>query len=201
MAHELVPVYEGFTLADAEMLADRLNQAGIEAFIDNTDSPFDGTTSPLQSQTVRVVPRAFTEAREIVRQFEEDGHEGLPLNPEATEEAGSPISSIGEHPSDDSPANINDHDRIMGERLMDAESAEVEGLRIEDREAHGQDVSGAAIRSFGVDRDIAQDENEAREAGRDQSADDESTGHPAADTRGKRGRKAPRRSGKTPRGL
>lgn len=186
MAHDLVPVYEGFTVAEAEMLADRLNQAGIEAFIDNTDSPFDGTTTAAQGQTVRVVRQDHAQAREIVHQFEEDGHEGLPLNPERIEEDGSPLSSLGEHPSEDSPSNINNHDRLMGERIGDAESAEVLGLRIEDKESHGLDVSGAPIRGFGPDRGITQGDEEAREAGRDEMSDDDSTGHPAADPRGKR---------------
>ena len=43
MAHEkLVRVYEGLTTADVDRLADMLNQAGIESFMDLTDAPIDG---------------------------------------------------------------------------------------------------------------------------------------------------------------
>ncbi len=69
MSDDLVDVYETDTLADAQLLAARLEEEGIDSFIDNTDSPFDGLTAMQQQKIVRVLPNAESQARQVVQVF------------------------------------------------------------------------------------------------------------------------------------
>ena len=69
MSDDLVDVYEANTLADAQLLVTRLEEVGIESFVDNTDSPFDGLTAMLQQKIVRVLPNAEVQARQVVEKY------------------------------------------------------------------------------------------------------------------------------------
>jgi len=69
MPDDLVNVYEAETLAEASLLADRLKEAGIQVFIDNSDSPFDGLTLGDQRKPVRVLPDDAQRAHAIAEAF------------------------------------------------------------------------------------------------------------------------------------
>lgn len=69
MSDDLVDVYETDNLADAQLLVARLEESGIDSFIDNSDSPFDGLTAMQQQKIVRVLPNAETQAREVVAKY------------------------------------------------------------------------------------------------------------------------------------
>ena len=69
MPDDLVSVYDAANVSEATLLADRLRQAGIKVFIDNTDSPFDGLTAGDQTNPVRVLPSDAERARPIVKEW------------------------------------------------------------------------------------------------------------------------------------
>lgn len=69
MSDDLVDVYETDTLADAQLLVARLEEEGIDSFIDNSDSPFDGLTAMQQQKIVRVLPNAESQARKVVETY------------------------------------------------------------------------------------------------------------------------------------
>ena len=69
MSEDLVDIYETDTLADAQLLVARLEESGIDAFVDNSDSPFDGLTAMQQQKIVRVLPNAESQARQVVEQY------------------------------------------------------------------------------------------------------------------------------------
>lgn len=69
MEHDLVDVYQASTMTEAQMLKDRLASQDIEAFLDNTDSPFDGLTAANQYIVVRVLPDDAPLAREVAAAF------------------------------------------------------------------------------------------------------------------------------------
>ncbi len=70
MPDDLVPVFQSETLMEAKLLTDRLEAEGIRAFIDNTDTPFDGLTAADQFKTVRVLPQDHPRATEITTAFQ-----------------------------------------------------------------------------------------------------------------------------------
>ncbi len=76
MPDDLVNVYTAATLFEAKLLADRLEEASIEVFIDNTDSPLDGLTAGDQGNPVRVLPGQANAAREIVAEFQAEKSDG-----------------------------------------------------------------------------------------------------------------------------
>ena len=69
MKPDLVDIFEAETLMEAQLLATRLEEAGIKSFIDNTDSPLDGLTAADQLKIVRVLPTDEDKAREIANDF------------------------------------------------------------------------------------------------------------------------------------
>ena len=69
MEHDLVEVYSAASMAEAQLLKDRLKGEGIEAFLDNTDSPLAGLTAANQYIVVRVLPEDAPAARDIAAQF------------------------------------------------------------------------------------------------------------------------------------
>jgi len=102
MREDFLPVYMASTVAVAQRLADRLTRAGIETFVDDTESPLYGMSLGPQSKVVHV--RAPTEglAREIIRDFQEEYDP--PQRPEDWEgEATGLELPKPQRPSDDSP--------------------------------------------------------------------------------------------------
>lgn len=69
MKDDLVDIFESETLALAQMLADRLAEAGIKVFIDNDDSPLDGLSAAGQYKIVRVLADDADQARKIADEF------------------------------------------------------------------------------------------------------------------------------------
>ena len=69
MKDDLVDIFEAETLAEAHLLTDRLTEAGIKSFIDNTDSPLDGLTAAAQMKIVRVLPKDQEKAEAIAQDF------------------------------------------------------------------------------------------------------------------------------------
>ena len=70
MKEDLVNVFESETLLEAKLISDMLDTAGIESFIDNTDSPLDGLVTADQIKIVRVLPEKAVQARQIVADFQ-----------------------------------------------------------------------------------------------------------------------------------
>ena len=70
MQEDLVNVFEAETLLEAKLVSDRLETAGIQSFIDNTDSPLDGLVAADQIKIIRVLPEKAQQARKIVADFE-----------------------------------------------------------------------------------------------------------------------------------
>ena len=69
MHDDLVDVYDAGSLIEGTLLRDRLEGEGIQAFLDNTDSPLDGLTAGEQTIPVRVLPDDADRARPIVEAF------------------------------------------------------------------------------------------------------------------------------------
>ena len=84
MKSDLVSVYDAATLMEAQMLASRLEDAGVRSFLDNTDSPFDGVTAMEQTIPVRILAEDETRAGPIVAEFQREQSQRGP------DEAGQP---------------------------------------------------------------------------------------------------------------
>ncbi len=69
MKEDLVDIYECETLMEAQLVCDQLKEAGIDSFIDHTDSPLDGLVAADQLKIVRVLPQDVDRARPIVKTF------------------------------------------------------------------------------------------------------------------------------------
>jgi len=70
MKDDLVLVYEADTLVEAQLLSQKLEEYGVESYIDHTGSPLDGLVAADQVKEVRVLPRDVDKAREVVGLFE-----------------------------------------------------------------------------------------------------------------------------------
>ena len=69
MSDDLVNVFES-TLLLTQLVKARLDEAGIEAFIDQDASPFDGLTAANQMVIVRVLPKDAEQAGKIIEAFQ-----------------------------------------------------------------------------------------------------------------------------------
>lgn len=70
MAEDLVNVRETATLQEAQLIVNRLQDSGIEAFIDGDDSPFDGLTAADQMKVIRVLPENADKAAAVIAEFD-----------------------------------------------------------------------------------------------------------------------------------
>lgn len=70
MKDDLVEVYESETLMEAQLVSARLEEAQIQCFIDNVDSPLDGLVAADQMKIVRVLPQDVDQARQVIAEFE-----------------------------------------------------------------------------------------------------------------------------------
>ena len=77
MSDDLINVFES-TLLLTQLLKDRLTEAGIEAFIDQDTSPFDGLTAANQMVIVRVLPKDADQASQIVAEFRAEKSDAEP---------------------------------------------------------------------------------------------------------------------------
>lgn len=85
MQDELVPVFTAPSIDDAERLADKLAEAGIEAFVDTTEAPMYGMARGPGSRVVEVRSLVREHAKQIVNRYRQRWHDELP-------EAGRPAS-------------------------------------------------------------------------------------------------------------
>lgn len=69
MKADLVGIFDAANGIEAQLLAARLGEQGIEAFVDNNDSPLSGLTAAEQSVPVRVLAADEPRARPIVEDF------------------------------------------------------------------------------------------------------------------------------------
>ncbi|MFA9476747.1 putative signal transducing protein [Phycisphaerales bacterium AB-hyl4] len=66
---DMIVVYEAGSLAEAQLLSDRLASADISNHVANVDSPFDGLVAGHQTVPVRVLSHDAERARQIVDEF------------------------------------------------------------------------------------------------------------------------------------
>ena len=69
MSARLVSIYQSQDLPEAELLHQRLADAGIDAFVEKTASPLDGLTAANQGTHVRVREDDADRARQIIDAF------------------------------------------------------------------------------------------------------------------------------------
>lgn len=75
MTDDLIVVFEAETLMEAQLVSNGLEQAGIQSFIDNTDSPLDGLISAGQLKLVRVLPKDAQQAKQVVSNLKKGSEE------------------------------------------------------------------------------------------------------------------------------
>ena len=195
MEDRLVPVYRALTADDAQLLADRLDRAGVEAFVDSTDSPMYGATEGPRSRVVHVRAPVSEQAREIVARFEEvEGRPGVPADEWQREETGLELAE-DQRPRNDS--SMEDMERGTGRMETEPrqpEAAETEGLV--DSSDTTEDVGDERIEGIGADRGLTQEADVERpeveeqpidELDTSQERDESETGTPAANLRPGRG--------------
>lgn len=76
MKDDLVPIYEAGSLMEAQLLADRLDQEGLQAHVANDQSPLDGLTAGEQTVRVMVLPADQPRAQAVVEQFVQERDAG-----------------------------------------------------------------------------------------------------------------------------
>lgn len=191
MKDKLVPVYRALTVDDAQRLADRLKNAGVEAFVDSTDAPMYGITQGPSSKVVLVRKAESAHARDLVKQWGFKWHPTVAQEEWSREETGLELP-IPERPSDDSPNEFEGegNERMNADR-PGPESAEVEEFITESGEQRSP--GSGEIVGFGMDRPLEQDADVDRPEVQDQELekldlrqqlDEPETGTPAAKPRG-----------------
>jgi len=68
MSKDLINIYEAAHMAEAEMVRQALQRAGIEAIVDKTASPFDGLTAAGEGTDVMVSHDDAERARQVIEQ-------------------------------------------------------------------------------------------------------------------------------------
>jgi len=69
MSDQLVTVYNAPSYSEAEMVHQKLGDAGIKSFVEPTPSPFDGLTAAGQGTPIMVGEDDYAEAERIVKAF------------------------------------------------------------------------------------------------------------------------------------
>jgi len=105
MQDELTSVYVGMSTDEVQRFADRLNEAGIEAFVEQTQSAMYGTMPGPAGHQVMVRRAAADQARELAVQFEHQWHyqEAAPDDPAdgRQQQQVGPEAPVPDRPSDD----------------------------------------------------------------------------------------------------
>ncbi|MHC4993746.1 MAG: putative signal transducing protein [Planctomycetota bacterium] len=79
MSDDLIKVYEGVNLPEAELVHQALTDQGIDAFVDPTASPLDGLTAMAQGTPVMVRQDDVPQAQQIIAEFlEQQTHKRHP---------------------------------------------------------------------------------------------------------------------------
>ncbi|MBI1371952.1 MAG: hypothetical protein GC159_04215 [Phycisphaera sp.] len=69
MSDDLINIYEASHLAEAEMIHQALESAGIKAYVEQTASPLDGLTAAGEGTDVMVRSDDADRAREVIEQY------------------------------------------------------------------------------------------------------------------------------------
>lgn len=108
MQDELVPIFAAATIDDAERLADKLAEAGIEAFVDAAEEPMHGMTRGPRSRVVHVRSLVCEHAKPVVHRYQQQWHEPLADDERPAEEP--PLERSDEpRPSEDEAHGGVDH--------------------------------------------------------------------------------------------
>jgi len=161
MQDELVTVFRALTVDDAQRLADKLQEKGIEAFVASTEAPMYHATQGPSARLVQVREPMAATARELAEQFAADWHPEVPADEWPREHTGLeqpiPEGTTDDSPND-SPQQIDNVESAQG-RLAETdpqepEAPEVEGLQpLEDP---SEPADPEDIERFGADRDVEQ---------------------------------------------
>lgn len=148
MQEGFAPVYMASTVAVAQKLADRLSNAGIETFVDDTESPMYGMSLGPQSKVVHVRAMAEKRAREIIQDFQKQYDPPMPEDWQG-EETGFELPKP-QRPSDDSP---NEPYNPGTEKLAgSAEPDNPEMAHMRDESNRRIGVSHNEVEAVGADR-------------------------------------------------
>ncbi len=202
MKDDLVPIYLALTVDDAQRLADKLRVAGIESFVDQTDSPMYGATQGPSSRIVRVRRVETGPARDVMKRFGFKYHPSMARQEWQREETGLELPTR-EKPSDDSPHEFEGE----GNERLDTDrpgppSEELMDMITETGEE--RDLSADEIESYETDRPIAQDadidrdeiaETRIDDLDVERDFDERETGTPSANLRGEEERRERERRG------
>ena len=169
MKDKLVPIYRALTVDDAQRLADKLQHAGIETFVDSTDAPMYGMTQGPAAKVVYVRKAESAHARDLVKQFGFKWHPPVAEQEWQREETGLEMT-IPDRPSDDSPNEFEGegNERLSADR-PGPEAAETEEFIGEGGEQMNPDAS--EIAGFGADRPLRQEADVDRPEVQDQQID------------------------------
>ncbi len=69
MSHDFMKVYDASNAAEAELIREAMQAAGIRAYIDTTPSPLDGLTAMGQGIAILVDGEQADEARKVIDDF------------------------------------------------------------------------------------------------------------------------------------
>ncbi|MEX2672359.1 MAG: hypothetical protein WD294_09650 [Phycisphaeraceae bacterium] len=160
---KLVPVYRGLTTDDAQRLADYLDERGIEAYVDSTQSPLYGMSQGPSAHVVYVDEHISGYGRDLVRQFSREWHAGVAKDEVDREDTGWEVPTH-DRPSDDAMVDsTQDQDRAYGPDFLqeeDIESYTRESAEVEDLiDETGHESFTDRIVRFGTDHDVAEEED------------------------------------------
>jgi hypothetical protein len=173
MRDQLVPIYHGRTVDDTQRLADKLRAAGIESFVNSTQSPMYGMRAGPSARTLFVREPVMDLVREIVHEFRL-AHPGVVERADRDREETGLELPTGDRPADDSPAE--------GIAEMTEEmDAERPGPDTPEMAAVHEELDEEAIHSMDVDRDYAQQAEVESEEVEDQPLDELDTGRAAGE--------------------
>ena len=149
MRDELVPVYHGRTIDDTQRLADQLREAGVESFVDSTQSPMYGMRAGPSARTLYVRAPITEGVREIVHRYKLE-HPGEVHRTERLREQTGLELPTGDRPRDDSFAEG------IGE-MTEEMDADRPGPDTPELESVSELLDESQIKSMDIDRDYAHD--------------------------------------------
>jgi hypothetical protein len=170
MRDDLVAIYRAPTIDDAQRLADKLQQAGIESFVDSTDAPMYGATQGPAARIVRVRRVQTGAARDVMKRYSFHFHPELPQEEMIYEQTGLELP-IPDRPSDDSPNEPEGE----GTERMDADPPGAASVELVDMildTGQERDISAEEIDRYDGDRSVEQAPEMEREEIEEQLIDD-----------------------------
>lgn len=192
MNDDLVPIYRAPTIDDAQRVSDKLKEAGVDAFVDNTTAPLYGVTQGPASRIVLVRSPIAAFARQIVNDYRREYHRDESPADRRTEETGLELPTP-DRPKDDAPNDWYAADiEAMDADRPGPEAPEVEDMVYDRGDRREVPESDKMIR-FGADHDMTEDAEIDTPEADDQPIDkldlsrdlgEPETGTPSANLRG-----------------